>query len=155
MNMELFYKKVYTVAFRLTGEEGIACEMSISAITNIIKGIDENKGITENSFMLTVLELIKIFLNTPCVNYDDNLNEIQRALLKLKPMSRAVIIWNDVLGYNVSDNMPLNNYSHKEHLMILKNGRRELRDCINADSAAKTPKIQCTDSKYRKVVSNG
>src|SRR5690554_4797971 len=60
MNMELFYKKVYTVAFRLTGDEKNAEDMAVSAIIKISKQLKEDFTATENVFQLTIIELIKV-----------------------------------------------------------------------------------------------
>ncbi len=134
--MELFFKKVYTVAFRLTGEVSAAAELATSAITHTIKESNESY-ITANMFKTTILELVKIFLNKPCTGCGDNLEGIQSALLKLKPINRSVIIWKDVLGYKVSDNMPVANYSCEELLRELNCGRKELKSYINLENAVK------------------
>ncbi len=137
--MELFFKKVYTVAFRLTGEVSAAAELATSAITHTIKESNESY-ITANMFKTTILELVKIFLNKPCTGCGDNLEGIQSALLKLKPINRSVIIWKDVLGYKVSDNMPVANYSCEELLRELNCGRKELKSYINLENAVKVQK---------------
>ena len=46
--MELFFKKVYTVAFRLTGEEKTAVEIAALAITHTIKEYSEDYEVTPN-----------------------------------------------------------------------------------------------------------
>ena len=142
--MELFFKKVYTVAFRLTGEVCAAAELATSAITHTIKESNESY-ITANMFKTTILELVKIFLNKPCTGCGDNLEGIQSALLKLKPINRSVIIWKDVLGYKVSDNMPVANYSCEELLRELNCGRKELKSYINLENAVK--KQEYTDER--------
>ena len=135
--MELFFKKVYTVAFRLTGEENVAAEIATKAITHTIKESNDNYKITVNNFQSTILELMEIFLNKPCTACNDNLEGIQSALLKLRPINRAVIIWKDVLGYKVSGNMPVADYSCEELLGELICGRKELKDYINHENSAK------------------
>ncbi|MDD3227263.1 MAG: hypothetical protein PHG56_06955, partial [Tissierellia bacterium] len=112
MNMELFYKKVYTVAFRLTGDEKNAEDMAVSAIINISKQLNEDFTARENEFQLTIIELIEVFLNTQLPYYNNK--GIQSSLLKLKPTSRAIVIWRDVLGYKLKDNIPIANYSFEE-----------------------------------------
>lgn len=134
--MDLFFKKVYTVAFRLTGEEKAAAEIATRAIGHTIKESNDDYKITANTFQLTILELMEIFLNKPCTTCNDNLEGIQSALLKLKPINRAVIIWKDVLGYKVSDNIPVADYSYEDLLGELITGRKELKDYIKNEGAA-------------------
>lgn len=132
MNMELFYKKVYTVAFRLTGDEKNAENIAESAIIKINKELNEEFKATENTFQLTILELIKIFLNTPLSYYNNK--GIQSALLKLKPITRVVVIWKDVLGYNLKDNNPIANYSYEELYRELNYGRKYLKDNFSSEN---------------------
>lgn len=50
MDINLFFKKIYAVAFRLTGEEQIAEEISSQAIVHTFKDMnkDYNEKTTEN-----------------------------------------------------------------------------------------------------------
>jgi|GEM_PF-341210 len=128
--MELYFKKVYTVAYRLIGEEGAASEMAASAITHTIKEPSSDHKVTANTFQSTIIELVKIFLAQPCTGCNENLIGIQSALLKLKPINRAIVIWKDVLGYKVSDNMPVADYSREDLLGALNCGRKELKEHI-------------------------
>lgn len=146
--MEIFFRRVYTIAFRLTGEKEIAGEIATSAIINTIIELSEDYKVIENSFKLTILELIKIFLNTPTTHYNDSFNEIQNALLKLKPLNRAIIIWKDVLGYKVSDNIPIVDYSYDELLRELICGRKELKDYISLENFEAFEMLKETDLKY-------
>ncbi len=130
MDMELFLKKVYTVAFRLTGEEEIAAEMSTKAITHTIKELNEDYKVTDNLFQLTIIELVKIFLNVPKSHCNFNFKGIQKALLELNPINRAVVIWKDVLGYRIYDNIPVSDFTHEELLKELVRGRKELKEFI-------------------------
>ena len=126
MNRDLFYKKVYTIAFRLTGDGKNAEDMSISAIIKTSNLLNEGLAVTENIFQLTILELIKVFLNTQLPYYNNK--GIQNALLNLKPLNRAVVIWKDVLGYNLKDNIPIEDYTYEELYRELNYGRRFLKD---------------------------
>lgn len=132
MNMELFSKRVYTVAFRLTGDEKNAENIAESAIIKIYKELNEEFTATENTFQLTIIELIKIFLNTPLSYYNNK--GIQSALLELKPINRAIVIWKDVLGYNLKDNIPIANYTYDELYRELNCGRRFLKDNFSSEN---------------------
>ncbi|WP_313341156.1 hypothetical protein [Sedimentibacter sp.] len=131
MDMDLFFKRVYTVAFRLTGEEELAAEMAAHAIMHTVNELDEDYKVTENLFQLTIIELIKIFLNVPKSHCNYNLKGIQRALLEIKPINRAVLIWRDVLGYSIYDNIPVPDCTYEELLEELVRGRKVLKEYIS------------------------
>lgn len=133
MNKELFFKRVYTVAFRLTGEKSIAGEISARAIINTMEEYKGYNQITANMFRLTILELVKIFLTRPVRDCGEDLKDIQGALLKLKPINRAVIVWKDVLGYKLLDNVPIMDYPYEELLKELISGRKELKYYISLE----------------------
>lgn len=126
--MELFFKRVYTVAFRLTGEKEIAAEMATKAITLTVKELNEDYKATENMFQLTIIELIKVFLNVPEFYCNENLKGIQRSLLKIKPINRAVVIWKDMLRFQLSDNTPISDCTYEELHKELVRGRKELKE---------------------------
>jgi DNA-directed RNA polymerase specialized sigma24 family protein len=140
--MELYFKKLYTIAFRLTGDEKLAEEMAESAITRTMEKHNYNYKVTPNMLQLTILELMKIFLKAPKPCCNNNLKGIQRELLKLTPINRVVVIWRDVLGYKLSDNVPVDDYSSKELLRALAIGRRELKEYVNLQN----------EKDYRKAI---
>ncbi len=133
MYIELYLKKVYTVAYWLTGEEEIAEEIAELAITNTAKQLNEDYKVTASLLQLTVLELLKIFLKMPKSYCNNNLKGIEKALLKLKPLNRAVVIWKDVLGYQISCNIPVSDCTHEELVKELVHGRRELKEYMKND----------------------
>lgn len=133
MEKELFWKKVYSVAYRLTGNENNASEMASLAILHTANDLAPDGQITACVFQSTLVELINIFLNTQKICYNNTNNyirDIQTALLVLKPICRAAVIWKDVLGFQISDNMPAANYSRQELLRELVYGRRELKEYL-------------------------
>lgn len=144
MDMEVFFKKIYTVAFRLTGEEGLAAEMAASAITYTVNELEEDYKVTEELLQLTIIELVKIFLNIPKSHCNYNLKGIQRALLELKPINRAVLIWKDVLGYQIDGNIPVPDCTYEELIKKLVHGRKELKEYISRLEVALTPETQKT-----------
>lgn len=131
MNIEAYFKKIYTVAYMLTGEEKIAEEIAELAITNTAEQLNENYLVSANMLKLTILELVKIFLKIPKSHNDDNIMGIQKALLTLKPLNRAMVIWKDVLGYEISGDMPVFDCTHEELVRELVCGRRELKEYIS------------------------
>lgn len=133
MEKELFWKKVYSVAYRLTGNENNASEMASLAILKTASDLTPDGQITSCIFQSTVIELVNIFLNTPKICYNntnDYIRDIQTALLCLSPVCRAAVIWKDVLGFRISDNMPAANYSRQELLGELVCGRRVLKEYL-------------------------
>jgi hypothetical protein len=131
MDIKAYFKKVYTVAYMLTGEEKIAEEIAELAITNTAEQLNRNNKVSANMLQLTILELIKIFLKMPKPHSDNNIKGIQKALLTLKPLNRAVVIWKDVLGYEISVNIPVFDCTYEELVKELVCGRKELKDNIN------------------------
>lgn len=129
MDNEVFFKKVYTVSFRLTGQEQVAEEIASQAIIHIFKEMNEDykEKVTENILRLTILELMRIFLSNPSTDCNDNVSGVQSALLELKPVNRAVVIWKDVLGYKIHDNIPVSDYTYEELYGELVRGRKELK----------------------------
>lgn len=130
MNIELYFKKVYTVAYRLTGDREISEEISELAITNTVSQLNENYKVTASLLQLTILELFKIFLKMTISQCHDDLI-IQNSLLKLKPVNRVVVVWKDVLGYQISSNIPIADYTYDGLVVELLRGRRELKELIN------------------------
>lgn len=137
MDTNLFFKKIYTVAFRLTGEEKIADEIATQAIVHTFNEMNEDykEKATENILHLTVIELIKIFLSNPIPisHSNDNLKGIKRALIELKPINRVVVVWKDVLGYEIHDNIPISDYTYEGLYKELVCGRKELKEFIGSD----------------------
>ncbi len=133
MENEVFLKKVYSAAYMLTGKEKNACEMASLAINKSVKNLIPNNQMEENIFKSTIIELVDIFLNTQNICYNDtndDISNIQEALLNLNPIRRAVIVWKDVLGFRIEDNIPAENYTRQELLIELSLGRRELKNIL-------------------------
>lgn len=128
MDIEVYFKKVYTVAYRLTGEEEIAGEITELAITNTAKQLNEDNKVTANILQLTILELVKIFLEMPKSYCNNNLKGIQKSLLNLKPLNRAVVIWKDMLGYKLSGNIPVPDCTYEELVKELVCARKGLKE---------------------------
>lgn len=131
MHFESYYKKVYTAAYRLTGSREIAEELSELAISKTVKQLTKNFKATDDLLQLTILELIKIFINMSSSNCDGQSVVVQNALLKLMPVNRIVVVWKDVLGYEISSNIPLADYTVEELFKELVCGRRQLKEQIS------------------------
>lgn len=130
MNIEAYFKKVYTIAYMLTGEEKIAEEIAELAITNTADQLNGDNKVSAAMLQLTILELIKIFLKMPKSYGGDNIRGMQKALLTLKPLNRVVVIWKDVLGYKLSGDITVFDCTYEELVKELVCGRRELKEYV-------------------------
>ncbi len=139
---EYFFKKIYTIAFRLTGKENAACELATIAIVKVVKELDLNKQATSYVFKSTVLEVCKIFMeesdaeinnlstNTNIHSFTkpkDEVQALQEALLKLKPLCRITVMWKDILGFQLEEMLHIININKKELSRELSCGRRQLK----------------------------
>lgn len=131
MDIEAYFKKVYTVAYMLTGEEKIAEEIAELAITSTAEQLNVDNKVSASMLQLTILELVNIFLKMPASHCDDNIMGMQKALLALKPLNRAVVIWKDMLGFKLSGDIPVFDYTYEELVRELVCGRRDLKEYIN------------------------
>jgi DNA-directed RNA polymerase specialized sigma24 family protein len=122
----------------LTGEERIASQMAVLAIENTAP--EMNTGDVP-SIMLkdTAMEILKIFLSEPYFQTfyfnktagDTACSEhilLQKAVLSLEPISRAVVVWRDMLGFKIDD-LTLAAKCPKKTLYIeLNNARKILKN---------------------------
>lgn len=144
MDIEVFFKKVYSIAFRLVGEEKMASEMAIYAIERTSKMLNKNKQVNSNMFKITVIEVCKIFLDESNLIGDDvkyhrhkfkehelELKQLQEAILTLEPLKRVIIIWRDMLGYKLAEIIPTLNRSEKDMHYELANARMQLKEQLN------------------------
>jgi len=139
MDTNVYLKKIYTVAFRLTGDKKAACELASLAILKLAGETDVNDKISDCIFKSAALEVCSLFLEKygTCFgelnfNYQiysdlkDRANEIQKVLLKLEPVSRMLIIWKDMLGFQLSDLLLITNADINELNAGLSNARCSL-----------------------------
>lgn len=138
MNINEYFKKTYTVAFRLTGDEAEACEMAFGAIKRVSAGTELSDRISFGMLQDTAEEICSIFLS----EYDEN-NQIlkesehsgskaepfQNALMALSPLSRTAIVWRDVLGFKIDD-MTAARHSGPELYSELNKARRQMKELL-------------------------
>ncbi len=139
MNINDYFKKIYTVAFRLTGSKKSACELTEQAISSMYGKIDTE--ISDCIFKSTVLELCALFLQRydgKCYdelefdhNPKDKLHEIQKALLSLTAVSRTIIIWKDFLGFQLSDLIHIINKDRTELNTELFHARMQVKEALS------------------------
>lgn len=144
MNVNDYFKKTYTVAFRLTGDENKAVDLADVAIKRSISGHKIHDKVTNNILKSTAKEVCKIYL------FESNENDIfkkieqnnlktesfQNALMTLNPLSRTTIVWRDVLGFNISEIVD-DEQSEQELYRELNNARRQIKtQVLNNRTAA-------------------
>jgi hypothetical protein len=132
-----YFCKAYTIAFRLTGEERIASQMAVLAIENTAP--EMNTGDVP-SIMLkdTAREILRLFLSEPDFQTfyfnktagDTACSEhilLQKAVLSLEPISRAAVVWRDMLGFKIDDLAVAAKCSKQTLYCELNNARMQLR----------------------------
>ena len=127
MNFHEYIKKVYTIAFRLTGEEASACDMAALAVDRNVNNIKED-DIDLSILHITAREVCGIFLSEPdkySISINHN-NHIQNTLLALEPLSRAAVVWRDIMGFNINDLVSISNCTKSELYKKLNNARKQM-----------------------------
>lgn len=136
MDMNIYFKKIYTVAFRLTGNKKTACELTTQAILKLSDKIDTNSKISDYIFKSTVLEVWSLFWKKYDIcsdefdfdnNSKDKPHEIQKALLSLDAVSRIIIVWKDFLGFQLSDLIHIINKDRTELNAELSHARMQIK----------------------------
>lgn len=138
LNINEYFNKVYNVAFRLTGDELKSVDMAYIAIRNIFSEMKLTDNVSLSMFQITAKEICRLFLLKTNDNiqvfkrFEENThNEMfQNALLTLNPLERTVIIWSDVLGYEIGD-MPETKYSKQELYSELNIARRQIKETLS------------------------
>lgn len=142
MDLDAFFKKVYTAAFRLTGEEKAACNIAINAIERTANKINIHKRVPSNMLMQTIKEVCKIFLEEHHVKTSEvaeytlytleesknESKELQEAILTLEPIKRVAIIWRDILGFKLSEIIPAVNRTEKELYQERLTAHKQLKE---------------------------
>lgn len=142
LNINEYFKKVYNVAFRLTGDELKSVDMAFIAIRNAFSGMKFADKVSLSSFQKTCKEICKLFLMETndniqvfkCLDQNNIYDELfQNALLTLNPLKRTAIVWSDILGYKISD-LTETKYSKQELYSELNNARRQVKEILKDTS---------------------
>lgn len=140
MNIDKYFNKIYTAAYRLAGNKTLAGNITFNAINNISVNfsIDEDNYVSEELLKNTYKEVCKIFLLESTNNitefekqleYMNNLKSYQNALLVLNPLNRVTVVWRDVLGCSIDD-MDFVECSKLELYKNLNNARAQMKELI-------------------------
>ncbi|MGD9566818.1 MAG: hypothetical protein AB7V48_00600 [Sedimentibacter sp.] len=141
MNEYVYYKKLYTIAFRLTGEEEAACKLTNRTLSLMI--CKDNNYLPEN-LKLTIIQMLKLYIEqedlfyTALHNYskeiieaEDSILKLQRALLEINPISRVLIIWKDLLGFKIDEILHIIPFKKEELYAELNGSYRILKGYLN------------------------
>ncbi|MDI9496504.1 MAG: hypothetical protein QM227_09560 [Bacillota bacterium] len=127
MDLQEYIKKVYTIAFRLTGDETAAegvASLAINRNANSIKDI-----IDTNILYKTARDVFSIFLTEPDKYTSLSANDcspVQRQLMTLEPLTRTALVWKDIMGYNIVDLETISKCSKSELYEKLNAARKHL-----------------------------
>ena len=137
MDFQEYIRKVYTIAFRLTGDETSAEDVAALAINRNANIIKEN--IDSNTLHITTKEVCGIFL----MEYDKYSSEsfynknntlIQNKLMTIEPLSRTAVVWKDIMGCNMKDLETISNCPKSELYKKLNNARKALIESVGMSS---------------------
>jgi len=129
VNLNEYFKKIYIIAFRLTGEELQASDIAVLAIERTV-AINSSENVSSSILLHTAKEVCRIFLfEFEAQNEQKKISSepLQNALLSLEPLNRTTIVWRDILGYKIDDLSQTVKYSKQELYSELNNGRRKLK----------------------------
>jgi len=140
LNLDNYLKKVYNVAFRLTGDENKAANLAFEAINSCSYTLDISDKVDSAIFNISAKEVCRLFLtdydkgNELFRRFENNTYEYpyQRALMSLSPLRRTLIVWRDVLRLSLDD-MKIEDYNVKELYFELNKGRKLIKDLLNED----------------------
>mgnify|MGYP001114666372 CR=1 FL=1 len=127
MDLQEYIKRVYTIAFRLTGDKTSAGDMASLAIKRKADTLKDN--IDANILNETAREVFSIFLTEPdkyTSLSSHNHSPIQKQLMALEPLTRTALVWKDIMGYNIGDLEIITNCSKSELYEKLNMARKYL-----------------------------
>ena len=143
MNLNEYLNKVYTIAFRLTGEEHIASDMAFLAIEETVSNLKPTDDVSFNTLNRTAKEVCRVFLSEPNAYFVNNnklygkkkkstgIKTLQNALLTLEPINRIAVVWRDVLGFKIDDLAQVLDFSKQELYCELNAARMDIKEQLN------------------------
>lgn len=135
MSKEVFIKKVYAFAFRLTGSENSACILAETAINRMVQASDLNNNMSEDFFMCIAKDICNIYISDfksftdeGCEEHDKKADAslLQKIILSLEPLNRITIIWKDVYGFSLNEIIPAVNQPYSILQQVLASTRRQI-----------------------------
>lgn len=133
MNLDIYLKKVYTVAFRLTGDENKALSLAQNAIDMNVSNMCDK--VDSTTFAVSAMEVCRLFLEEmhhsvySGFELGENMSSFQDALMCLNPLGRTAVVWRDVLGRSL-DEISAMGYNKNELYYELNRGRRSIKSMV-------------------------
>lgn len=139
MESAALFNKVYTVAFRLTGQEAPASDLVLAALTMTAKeyGWHSQKPVPPEMVPESIKEVYRLFLAHPwpgkapwpasrASTAREREEVLQAALLMLKPLERATVVWRYVTGFKVVEMAPVAGKAEQDLYRHLSRALHEL-----------------------------
>ncbi len=133
------FNKVYTVAFRLTGQEASASDLALAALTVTAKecGWKPWKPVPPEMPQAGIKEVYRLFLTQSwpgkapqpsswALSVSGRKEVLQAALLTLKPLERATVVWRYVTGFKIAELVPIAGEAERDLYCYLSRALREL-----------------------------
>jgi hypothetical protein len=150
-NLTLF-NKVYTAAFRLTGQEASASDLALAALTAIAKEYSWQirKPVPLGMLQASIKEVYRLFLTQPwpgkdpqpvsqaCLASSGQEEVLQAALLALVPLERATVVWRYITGFKVAELVPVAGETERDLYRYLSHALHELTCCLKSAGELKT-----------------
>ncbi len=145
------FNKVYTAAFRLTGQEATASDLALAALTAIAKEYDWQirKPVPLGMLQASIKEVYRLFLAQPWPGKDPQpisktclasgqKEVLQAALLALGPLERATVVWRYITGFKVAELVPVAGETERDLYRYLSHALHELIRCLKLAGELKT-----------------
>ncbi len=133
------FNKVYTVAFRLTGQETSASDLALAALTMTARecGWQPRKPVPSEMLQASIKEVYRLFLTQPWPGKESQSfsrtpslsgreEVLQAALLTLKPLERATVVWRYITGLKLAELAPIAGEAERDLYRYLSRALREL-----------------------------
>ena len=133
------FNKVYTVAFRLTGQEASASDLALAALTATAKeyGWQIRKPMSLGIPQASIKEVYRLFLTQPWPGKDpqpvswtclaSGRDEVlQAVLLALKPLERVTVVWRYITGFKVAELVPVAGEAERDLYRYLSHALHDL-----------------------------
>jgi hypothetical protein len=133
------FNKVYTVAYRLTGQETSASDLAVTALTATAKeyGWQLQKKVPPEMPQASIKEVYRLFLTQSWLGKEPQPSSwepsvvgreeaLQAALLTLRPLERVAVVWRYVTGFKIAELVPVAGEAERDLYRYLSHALHEL-----------------------------
>ncbi len=145
------FNKVYTAAFRLTGQEASPSDLALAALTAADKeyGWQIRKPVPLGMPQASIKEVYRLFLTQPWPGKDpqpiskmclaSGQKEIlQAALLALGSLERVTVVWRYITGFKVAELVPVAGETERDLYRYLSHALHKLTRSLKLAGELKT-----------------